>query len=68
MPQRRDDRASQRQSRADQIDREIGEAAEKLARGRDARLAHRLHRLTDERARLLAPRRTQSGKPAGATG
>lgn len=67
MPQRTPDRASQRQSRADQIDREIGEAAERLVRGRDATLAHRLHSLTTERARLLAPRRKPTAKPALAT-
>ena len=42
MPEPKRERASERQSRADQIEREIGATAERLAHGRDAALAHRL--------------------------
>lgn len=49
------ERTSERQSRADQIDRELGEAVEQWARGHDGAAAYRIHQLTRERARLLGP-------------
>ncbi|NBB71389.1 MAG: hypothetical protein GVY33_13885 [Alphaproteobacteria bacterium] len=62
MAGERRDTPSQRQSRADDIDREIGEASERLVKGKDGGVSHRVHTLTRERARLLAPSRRRNGR------
>ena len=49
------ERDSQRQSRADQIDRELGEVVEQWVRGHDGTAAYRIHQLTRERAQLFGP-------------